>query len=183
MATAFVFTHARHASEAATLEAMRRDLLQRGRARFKSVLREEAKLRGAAPAQRPALAPLPFKARPLRGCAALSTHDAADSPLHPEVPFLRAFCGSDARAACACPLAPLPQADQAHSGGYSAAGARCAAARRGQHHARGAQPLHGAPAEPVEALVGLLAPPPGVCPDLRATRHVSAPHHRPLPRG
>jgi hypothetical protein len=70
MATAFVFTHARHASEAATLEAMRRDLLQRGRARFKSVLREEAQLRGAVPPHRPtALAPLPFKARPLRGCA------------------------------------------------------------------------------------------------------------------
>jgi hypothetical protein len=73
MASAFVFTHARRTSEAATLEALRRDLLQRGRARYNSVLRKEAALRGdagaaAAPNSTARPGASTVKLRPLRGC-------------------------------------------------------------------------------------------------------------------
>jgi hypothetical protein len=82
MASAFVFTHARRASEAQALEALRRDLLERGRARFKSVLRAEAALRDKAAgagsgsgasgggAAQPAGTPSAARLRPLRGCVA-----------------------------------------------------------------------------------------------------------------
>jgi hypothetical protein len=81
MASAFVFTHARRASEAQALEALRRDLLERGRARFKSVLRAEAALRdkaasgggdsgsGVGGVAAPAGTPSAARLRPLRGCA------------------------------------------------------------------------------------------------------------------
>ena len=104
MATAFVFTHARHASEAATLEAMRRDLLQRGRARFKSVLREEAQLRNGATTRKPVLAQLPFKPRPLRGCA-LAHGLAACVHRHAAPPLSRPHRAPDARAHAVCLLA------------------------------------------------------------------------------
>jgi|APGre2960657444_1045066.scaffolds.fasta_scaffold00626_11 hypothetical protein len=51
MATAFVFTHARRASESAAHESLRNSLLQRGK-RSKSILREEAALRVRAGGQR-----------------------------------------------------------------------------------------------------------------------------------